>query len=135
MADLFDGRLKKRGVREHHTKKSTATKKCLTDELNYLWVYANEGGLVSTFHRSAPNGTPERILSAISDVFDAEIVSEYEPQYWGFETEEEMEAAFDELARKRERNFYNEALKYVRGEDHNLMPERLRWLKPKSLKG
>jgi hypothetical protein len=68
--------------------------------VNFLWVYSNEEGLVSTFCRWAPNGNPQRILCAIADQFDVDIVSEHEPQYWGFDTEEEWEAAWAAMAQK-----------------------------------
>src|SRR5271165_3092197 len=42
---------------------------------------------VSTFTRYGMNA-PQRILRAIGDEFDLEIVSEYEPKYWGYETQE-----------------------------------------------
>jgi hypothetical protein len=44
-----------------------------------------------------PNGAPGGILKAISEVFDTEIYSEHEPQFWGFDTEEEWEAWQDSL--------------------------------------
>jgi hypothetical protein len=120
MEDLFDGRLEDVGVYEHHSKDATSHNRCLTDGVNFLWVHSNEEGLVSTFTRWAPNGEPQRILCAIADQFDVDIVSEYEPQYWGCETEEEERAFWDELERKNEKDFYNEVIKFVRGEDHNI---------------
>ena len=59
-------------------------------------------------------------ICAIADQFDVDIVSEYEPQYWGFETEEECEAAWAAMAQKDEQDFYNEVTKFVRGEDHDI---------------
>jgi hypothetical protein len=64
----------------------------LTDGRNYLWVYIDDDGFVS-FTRYAPNGNPGKILSAVDEAFETYIASEYEPQYWGFDTEEEWEAA------------------------------------------
>jgi len=61
MADLFDGRLKDIGVHEHHSKEATANQKCLTDGRNFLWVYGDEKGLVSSFSRygmNAPQAHP-----------------------------------------------------------------------------
>jgi hypothetical protein len=46
-----------------------------------------------------PNGAPARILLAISDVFETEIFSEHELQFWGFDTEEEWEAWQDSVPR------------------------------------
>jgi hypothetical protein len=121
MADLFDGRLQDVGVHEHHSEEATANPKCLTDGQNCLWVHADEEGLVSSFSRHGRNA-PQRILGAIADEFDVDIVSEYEPQFWGYETQEEWDAAWTEMAEKDEQNFYNEVAKFVRGENHDIRP-------------
>jgi hypothetical protein len=34
---------------------------------------------------------PIKILSAIAEVFASEIFDEYQPEYWGFETQEEWD--------------------------------------------
>jgi hypothetical protein len=100
MEELLDGRSDDVGVYEHHSK--DATSRCLTDGVNFLWVYSNEKGLVSTFTRWAPNGNPQRILCAIADQFDVDIVSEYEPEFWGYETTEEWNADWEAMAQKDE---------------------------------
>ena len=92
MTDLFDGRLEKAGVHEHHSKEVTADQKCLTDGRRFLWVYGNDEGLVSTFTTYGGNAT-ERILATICDEFDVDLVSEHDPEFWGFETQEEWDAA------------------------------------------
>ena len=92
MTDLFDGRLEKAGVHEHHSKKVTANQKCLTDSRNFLWVYGDEKGLVLEFSTYGMNAT-ERILAAIAVEFDVDLVSEHDPEFWGFETQEEWDAA------------------------------------------
>jgi hypothetical protein len=54
---LFDGRLEEFGVREHvKPAESTATSRCLTEGLNYLWVYIDDDGFVCCLRRYAPNG-------------------------------------------------------------------------------
>lgn len=98
-ADMFDGRLEIFGVREHRNENTTETSRMLTDGRNYLWVYVTDGGLVSGFTRFAPNGAPGKILRAIADAFDVAIVSEHEPEYWGFNTREEWDAAWDAIAK------------------------------------
>src|SRR5262245_10013865 len=122
MADLFDGRLERLGVRQHHPEGTLApNEKCLTDGLkNYLFVYSNEKGLVSSFTRWMPNGDPKYILQAICGEFDVDIVSEHEPQYWGFKTQEEWDAAWAKMAERDEQDFFNEVVKFVRGESHNI---------------
>ena len=98
MADLFDGRLNRVGVHEHQSENATANCRCLTDGRNFLWVYGNNDGMVSELIRYGMNA-PQSILRAIGAEFAVEIVSEYEPKYWGYETEEECEAAWTEIGR------------------------------------
>ena len=83
---LFDGRLEEFDVYEH------VKRGCLTDGWNYLWVNIGDDGFVTCFTRWAPDGNPSKILDAVSVVFDTYIVSEYEPQYWGFDTQAEWDA-------------------------------------------
>jgi hypothetical protein len=42
------------------------------------------------------------------------------PQYWGFETEEEWHAALDELNREDEDRFYADVIKFVSGEPNDI---------------
>ena len=118
-ADLFDGRLKEVGVHEQQNEDETSNKRCLTDGKNFLWVHSNAQGLVSSFTRHGGNA-PQRILRAIADKFDVDIVSEYEPEYWGYETEEEWDAAWGAIAEKHKRDFYNDVVRFVRGESHDI---------------
>ena len=61
MADLFDGRLERVGVRQHHPERTLApNEKCLTDGLkNYLFVYSNE----KDEYQALPAGCPRAILN------------------------------------------------------------------------
>ena len=113
MADLFDGRLKDVGVHEHHSKETTANQKCLTDGRNFLWIDGDEKGLVSLLSRYCTNAS-QRILQAICDEFDVDIASEYEPQFWGFKTQEAWDAWERARTTKEEKDFYNEVVKFVR---------------------
>jgi hypothetical protein len=49
-------------------------------------------------------------------------VSEYEPQYWGFETCEEWDSASAELAKEYDKERYTSIMKYVRGEPNEISP-------------
>src|SRR5262245_12571278 len=93
MSDLFDGRLECFNIREVKSESPSERGRCLTDGFNYLRVYAKEDGSVWGFERYGPNN-PGFILDWIGAVFDTEIFSEYEPQFWGFNSQEEMDAAF-----------------------------------------
>jgi hypothetical protein len=121
--DLFDGRLEECGVREHVKPEATTEKsRLLTDGRNYLWVYIGDDGFVGRLTRYAPNGAPGKILNALANVFDTDIVSEYEPQFWGFDTQEEWDAWEEKISQKYEEEFHIELLKYLRGEPNDIRP-------------
>jgi hypothetical protein len=101
--DLFDGRLAAYGVRENVSENTTETSRALTDGRNYLRVEIRDG-LVSCFTRYAQNGDPGKILEAITDAFNVKIVSEHEPQAWGFDTQEEWDAALEAMAKEYAEN-------------------------------
>jgi hypothetical protein len=122
---LFDGRLEALGIREHINPDETSqNKRCLTDGCNnFLWIHIDDAGLVTTLTRYAPNGDPLMILNSIANAFNTDIFTEYEPQFWGFDTEEEMEAALEKIAmqhKAKDLKFEAELLKYVRGEPNNI---------------
>jgi hypothetical protein len=100
----------------------------LTDGRNYLWVYVEDNG-VSSFTRYMPNGAPGKILDAISDAFDVDIVSEREPQYWGFDTQEEWDAAMEALTKEDEEKFHAEVLKFLNREPHEIRQDTIGMLK------
>jgi hypothetical protein len=124
-SELFDGRLEQYGVREHvkpidkHGHGTTEFTRMLTEgRSNYLWVFINDDGTVLCFTRYAPNGNPSRILNAIFETFDVEIFSEHEPQFWGFETQEEWDKSMDEMERKHDQECLVDLVKYLRCEKH-----------------
>jgi hypothetical protein len=124
--ELFDGRLEVFGVREHFVAgTSTESRRCLTDGRNAVWVYIREDGIVDDLTRYFPGGAPDKILNAVAEAFDTDIVSEYEPQYWGFDTQEEWDAWNEQIAKKHEESFHNELLKFLRGEPNDIKPGTL----------
>ena len=132
--DLFDGRLEEFGVREHFNDETTEQSRMLSDGRNYLWLYVDDAGLVRSLTRYMPNGVPTKILSAIAEAFDAEIVSEYEPQFWGFDTQEEWDAWELMIDKQYQEKFYNDVLKYLQGEPHGIPPGTNGMLKAKIAK-
>ena len=101
--DLFDGRLEEFGIREHVKPEATTEKsRLLMDGRNYMWAYVDDDGFVGCLTRYAPNGAPGKILNALANVFDTDIVSEYEPQFWGFDTQEEWDACMEKMSQKAE---------------------------------
>ena len=118
---LFDGRLEEYGVREHINSRATTNEsRCLTDGRNYLWVSIGDDGFVGAITRYGMGGAPGKILSAVAAAFDTDIVSEHEPRYWGFETQEEWDAAWEQMARENDERFYLELMKYLRDEPNDI---------------
>lgn len=110
--DLFDGRLHAFGIREDH---QTSNRRCLTDGRNFLWAYMNWEGSVSRLSADGPDG-PGKIFGAIRDAFDTHIFSDHEPQYWGFDTQEEWDAAKKRASDQARDELYAYVCAYVRGE-------------------
>ena len=152
-ADLFDGRLERFEVREHIKAAETSnTQRCLTDGRNYLWVYAECDGTVgsmTTFGASdgstsdftvgmrgllVGGNAPGRILGAIAKTFDTYIISEHEPQYWGFDTQEEWDLALKKIAEEGETKFHAEIIKYVTGGPNDLKPGTIGMIQAKIAK-
>lgn len=123
--DLFDGRLEEFGVREHVTPETAGKSRSLTDGRNYVEVCINEDGFIDHLTRRGGNA-PGKILNAVADAFDTDVVSEYEAQYWGFDTQEERDAWQMEEHRKDEEEFkekfYIAFLKFLRGEANDIKP-------------
>jgi hypothetical protein len=118
--ELFDGRLEAFGIREHVNDETTERRRCLTDGRNYVWVCMDESGdWVEVLTRYAGNASG-KILNAVAEAFETDIVSEYEPQFWGFDTQEEWDAWQNELAREHEKEFCAALLKFLRGESHGI---------------
>jgi hypothetical protein len=91
-SELFDGRLQKFGVREHG--QARKNHRCLTDGENCLGVRINDAGYAVGFEREWNGnwGNPGKILSTVSDAFETKTFSYQEPEYHGFDSEEEKAA-------------------------------------------
>ena len=77
--------------------------------------FSEDDGLVHSFTRWGFND-PRKFLNAVVQAFDTDIVSEHEPRYWGFDSQEEWNAALEELNRKSRDHFYADILRFVSGE-------------------
>src|SRR6516162_10209035 len=100
--ELFDGRLERFGIGEAPESEKTASwdfgvkgvdvrlssLRWLTDGRNFLAVSGTDD---LRFTRYFSNGSPVHILNAIAEAFDAQIVSEHEAKFWGFDTDEEWD--------------------------------------------
>jgi hypothetical protein len=118
---LFDGRLERFGVVEEHVPdETTETSRCLTDGQNWLWVSGAAGNDIH-LRRSGFNAVG-KILSAIEEAFDVQVFSEHQPQFWGFETQEEWDAQMDAWANEARDKFYDKLTRYVAGEPSGISP-------------
>jgi hypothetical protein len=96
-ADLFDGRLKKHGVREKIRDDTTETDRYLEGSDGVLSASRTEGGY-SLFQREAFSSIPRDVIDALTKEFEVDVVSEHNPRYWGFETAEEWSAHEQKLS-------------------------------------
>jgi hypothetical protein len=121
--ELFDGRLRKYGILRRFVPGATNNeKRCLTDGVNNLWVFVNDDDSVVRFTRYLPSGDPSKILDVIQNAFKTRIYSEHQPQYWGFETEEEWHQEIREMAKQDRKRFQKEVLNLLRGKPHDIEP-------------
>lgn len=118
-AQLFDGRLDKYGVREGLTANSEEKTRYLVGCDGFLQVHREPDGTCSFTRRGC---VPWAIFDALVEEFKIELVSEYDYRYWGFATEEEWDNWHKQRAREAEDAFYDDLLKYVRGEPNDLSP-------------
>ena len=121
-ADVLDGRLMAFGVREDVNEDTTETLKFLTDGRNYIWLYIRDDGFVNYLTRFGLANAPYTILEAIATVFDTKSFSEHEPQFWGFDSQEEWDVALDRMAKESDDLFYAKIMKYLRDEPCDIGP-------------
>ena len=123
-SDLFDGRLAQFGVTERLGPETTSTLRCLTDGENWIQFYENKEGIaeLENFGSDVEAPGPKRVVQVLFDVFGIRIVFETQPEYWGFETQEEWDNYLAKRAEEDEANFYAECMKYVRGEENDIKP-------------
>ena len=127
------GRLATFGIREHVASDTSERSRRLTDGRNYLWVYLTEDGFVGCLSRYGDN-SPGKILAAISEAFETDIFSEHEPQYWGFDTQEEWDAAWKQIGDQARDQFYADVCAYIRGEPNDIKPGTIDEIKAKIAK-
>jgi hypothetical protein len=65
---------------------------------------------------------PTKILQAIAEAFDTDIFSEHEPQFWGFHTQEEWDAAWGVPTKEQQDEFYLELLKFACNKPNRITP-------------
>jgi hypothetical protein len=100
LPELVSDRLKKYGISARLDADSpNNTHGYLNDGINSVWVLPAGRGVMLTRYGS---NDPNHILNSISQEFETEIYDEEEPQFWGYDTEEEMIAGMARFARNDE---------------------------------
>src|ERR1051326_316464 len=92
MSEIRGNNLRSWGVWEHSKRDNDQSDSAwLTDGTNFVQVHQSSAGTL-LLTRYFPNGDPSLILRVISEVFETKIYSEYQPQFWGFSSQEEWDA-------------------------------------------
>lgn len=107
MLELFGGQLEQYGIAEAvDSENACRHSRGLIDELGIdLWVWADDDGYVSGLVCEGFQD-PSRILKAIAAAFNTKYYSEYEPQWWGYNTREEMNAAIEKMTPAEHDTFF-----------------------------
>jgi hypothetical protein len=96
-SDAFDGRLEKTGIWEDVVPgETTEQKRCLTDGTKFMWVFLDGGGYLWAVRGFLG------IADVIADLFQTELITEYDSQFYGFETWDEFDAALEATKSKRD---------------------------------
>ena len=124
--ELFDGRLEAFGVREGVRPEGAADRfppymkvkevRYLTDGRNSMKVVVYENGVPDLTVRNLWCAPEKEIFHAIAEAFDTDIVTEHQPEFWGFDTQEEWDAWNKRRNEEDERTLHAELLKHLRGE-------------------
>ena len=130
--ELFDGRLEAFGVREEVRSREAAGRYpsyMKVKEVRYLSnggesmkVIVWENGYASLSVMNLWCAPEKEIFHAVAEAFDADIVTEHQPEFWGFATQEEWDAHERRICEEHEQQFYAELLKHVRGEPSDIRP-------------
>jgi len=130
--ELFDGRLEAFGVREEVRPEGTADRyppylkvkevRYLTDGRNSMEVVVYENGVPDLRVRNLWCAPEKGIFHAIAEAFDTDIVTEHQPEFWGFDTQEQWDRWNEQRSREDQDSFHTELLKYLRGEPNDIRP-------------
>ena len=130
--ELFDGRLEAFGVREEVRPEGTADRyppymkvkevRYLTDGRNRMEVVVYENGVPDVTVRNLWCAPEKEIFHAIAEAFDSDIVTEHQPEFWGFDTQEDWDAWMAQRSKEAKDRFHAELVKYLLGEPNDIRP-------------
>jgi hypothetical protein len=127
-SELFDGRLEKFGIRERILPEvaeelkrldpdvTYERKRCLTDGISNLGVFVKDDGSIGRLVDYNIVRARNKNLKAIGEEFGTNMIPEYEPEFWGFCTEDgflDWQIALGEIE-------IDEIMRFLRGEPHDI---------------
>ena len=118
--------MEKYGIKEEIVANPTEGTRYLVGCDGFLQANRQENGTCTFTRRGV---TPWSIFEAIAQEFKVEFVSEHDHRYWGFATEEEWDAWHEQGAKEAEDEFYDNILKYLRGEPNVVLPGTILMIK------
>jgi hypothetical protein len=119
MNELFGGCLERFGIHKEKVEgKPTGERRLLTEGRNSLWICGDN--ITEEIYASAASRCPGKILAAIALVFDTNIWSEHNPQFWGFETDDKWEYSRDHFGREGREELYTEIIRFVEGQQNHI---------------
>jgi hypothetical protein len=116
--ELFDGSLEVLGVREEVRPEGAADRyppnmnvrevRYLTDGSDSMEVIVWQNGHANLEVRDLWCAPEKKIFHAIAEAFDTDIVSEHQPEFHGFDTQEEWDAHVKRIHEESQRQFHAE---------------------------
>jgi hypothetical protein len=94
----------------------------LTDGRNSMEVVVYENGVPDVTVGNLWCAPEKEIFHAIAEAFDSDIVTEHQPEFWGFDTQEQWDAWQTRCAEEEEQRFHAELVKYLLGEPNDIRP-------------
>ena len=112
---LSDDSLGASGITEHQSPYvDNKVERCLVEGENRLWAEITPKGNVM-FLECGVGHDPSKILEKLSELSGSKIVSEFEPEYWGLETQEELDDFHKAQTDRYRQELYQELLRYALG--------------------
>ena len=111
--EVFDGRLAKYGINEIvKDGRSSETERCLTDGFDSVWVYGHvspsPGCSIDYRFDDAPG-----IYVRLQQLFQTEVLSDNEPQYWGFDSHEDWDNHLAKQAERERNRLYDDLVNFL----------------------
>jgi hypothetical protein len=112
---LSDGSLGASGITEHQSPYvDNKVERCLVEGENRLWAEITPAGNVM-FLECGVGHDPSKILDKLRELSGSDIVSEFEAEYWGLETQEELDDFHKAQTDRYRQELYQDLLRYTLG--------------------